>query len=57
MIPPILPASLDSFVDHVVPELQRRGLFRQRYEHDTLRANLGLPADVAALSKLQRSAA
>jgi FMN-dependent oxidoreductase (nitrilotriacetate monooxygenase family) len=40
--PPVLPASLDAFVDTVVPELQRRGIFRTRYEGRTLRANLGL---------------
>ena len=34
--------SLD-FVDKVVPELQRRGLFRTEYEGTTLRENLGLP--------------
>jgi hypothetical protein len=27
----------------VVPELQRRGLFRRKYEGKTLRENLGLP--------------
>ena len=40
---PYLPAGLDDFVDHVVPELQRRGLFRREYEGATLRENLGLP--------------
>ena len=40
---PFLPAGLDAFVDQVVPELQRRGLFRTRYEGRTLRENLGLP--------------
>jgi hypothetical protein len=30
-------------VDHVVPELQRRGIFRREYEGRTLRENLGLP--------------
>ena len=39
---PFLPAGLDDFVDHVVPELQRRGLFRREYEGTTLRENLGL---------------
>jgi len=38
-----LPAGLDDFVDHVVPELQRRGIFRREYEGKTLRENLGLP--------------
>jgi FMN-dependent oxidoreductase (nitrilotriacetate monooxygenase family) len=42
VLPPVLPASLDDFVDLVVPELQRRGLFRTRYEGTTLRGHLGL---------------
>jgi FMN-dependent oxidoreductase (nitrilotriacetate monooxygenase family) len=40
---PFLPAGLDEFVDRVVPELQRRGIFRREYEGATLRENLGLP--------------
>jgi FMN-dependent oxidoreductase (nitrilotriacetate monooxygenase family) len=40
---PYLPEGLDDFVDRVVPELQRRGLFRREYEGATLRENLGLP--------------
>ena len=40
---PYLPGGLDDFVDKVVPELQRRGLFRREYEGTTLRDNLGLP--------------
>ncbi len=40
---PFLPEGLDDFVDKVVPELQRRGLFRTEYEGATLRENLGLP--------------
>ncbi len=39
---PFLPEGLDDFVDKVVPELQRRGIFRQEYEGKTLRENLGL---------------
>ncbi len=42
VMPPVLPQSLDEFVDLVVPELQRRGLFRTAYEGRTLRENLGL---------------
>jgi alkanesulfonate monooxygenase len=38
-----VPAGLDEFVDQVVPELQRRGIFRTEYEGKTLRENLGLP--------------
>ncbi|MDQ2151508.1 LLM class flavin-dependent oxidoreductase [Alcaligenaceae bacterium C4P045] len=40
---PWLPGGLDAFVDKVVPELQRRGIFRREYEGPTLRDNLGLP--------------
>jgi FMN-dependent oxidoreductase (nitrilotriacetate monooxygenase family) len=40
---PYLPGGLDDFVDKVVPELQRRRLFRRDYEGATLRENLGLP--------------
>lgn len=42
VMPPLFPDSLADFVDKVVPELQRRGLFRTRYEGTTLRENLGL---------------
>jgi alkanesulfonate monooxygenase len=40
---PYLPEGLDDFVDRVVPELQRRDIFRRAYEGATLRENLGLP--------------
>ena len=40
---PYLPGGLDDFVDRVIPELQRRGLFRRDYEGVTLRDHLGLP--------------
>lgn len=43
VMPPVLPGSLRDFVDLVIPELQRRGLFRLHYEGRTLRENLGLP--------------
>ena len=39
---PTLPASLEDFTRLVVPELRRRGLFRDAYEGTTLRENLGL---------------
>lgn len=38
-----LPAGLEDFVHKVVPELQRRGLFRTEYTGTTLREHLGLP--------------
>lgn len=40
---PYLPGGLEDFVDKVVPELQRRRIFRREYEGRTLRENLGLP--------------
>jgi FMN-dependent oxidoreductase (nitrilotriacetate monooxygenase family) len=40
---PLFPSGLEDFVTMVIPELQRRGLFRNEYEGHTLRANLGLP--------------
>ncbi|MFD7448431.1 LLM class flavin-dependent oxidoreductase [Kitasatospora sp. NPDC059827] len=50
VMPPVLPDGLTDFADLVVPELQRRGLFRTEYEGTTLRENLGLdrPAHGAA---------
>ncbi|WP_027281237.1 LLM class flavin-dependent oxidoreductase [Roseomonas gilardii] len=43
IMPPWFPGQFDLFVDHVVPVLQRRGLFRTGYAGRTLRENLGLP--------------
>ena len=40
---PYLPGGLEDFCAQVVPELQRRGIFRTEYEGRTLRENLGLP--------------
>ena len=42
IMPPVFPGGLADFVELVVPELQRRGLYRTKYEGTTLRANLGL---------------
>jgi len=39
---PFLPQGLDDVADRLVPELQRRGLFRKDYEGTTLREHLGL---------------
>ena len=43
VLPPYLPGSLNDFVDLLIPELQRRGLFRKEYTGRTLRDHLGLP--------------
>ncbi|CAN5850299.1 LLM class flavin-dependent oxidoreductase [soil metagenome] len=37
------PDGLANIVDHLVPELQRRGIFRTEYATSTLRGHLGLP--------------
>jgi alkanesulfonate monooxygenase len=57
IMPPYLPGALTDFVDLVVPELQRRGLFRREYEGRTFRENLGLrrPSSRYALRQLKRA--
>ena len=42
IMPPVLPAMLDVFVDEVIPILQKRGLFRTAYTGLTLRDHYGL---------------
>jgi N-acetyl-S-(2-succino)cysteine monooxygenase len=42
ILPATLPDGLTEFVDQLVPELQRRGLFRIEYQGATLREHLGL---------------
>ena len=40
---PYLPQGLNDFVEKLVPILQKRGIYREDYEGNTLRENLGLP--------------
>jgi hypothetical protein len=42
VMPPLYARDLHRFIDLVVPELQRRGLYRTEYAATTLRGNLGL---------------
>lgn len=42
VFPPFMRSAFGDFVDHVVPELQRRGIARTSYTTDTLRGHLGL---------------
>ncbi|MBP2079023.1 LLM class flavin-dependent oxidoreductase [Oceanobacillus polygoni] len=42
IMPPYFPDGLEDFVQHVIPILQERKLFREEYEGSTLRENLGL---------------
>jgi alkanesulfonate monooxygenase SsuD/methylene tetrahydromethanopterin reductase-like flavin-dependent oxidoreductase (luciferase family) len=39
----IFPSGLEQIADHLIPELQRRGIFRTEYESTTLRGHYGLP--------------
>ena len=54
---PWVPGGLDDFVDRVVPELQRRNLFRREYEGKTLREHYGLdwPASAFKQAALQEA--
>ena len=54
-----VPEGLNDFVDLVVPELQRRGIYRREYEGTTLRDHLGLvrPANQFFLGDEARAAA
>ncbi|MFE4569762.1 LLM class flavin-dependent oxidoreductase [Paenibacillus chitinolyticus] len=51
MLSAAVPSGLEDFVDHVVPILQQRGIFRTEYESDTLRGNLGLPVPANRYAK------
>lgn len=42
LMPPYFPGGFTDFIDLVIPELQKRGVFRTEYEGKTLRENLGL---------------
>ncbi|MED4454828.1 LLM class flavin-dependent oxidoreductase [Metabacillus fastidiosus] len=42
LMPPTLPGSLEDFVELIVPEMQKRGIFREEYEGHTFREHLGL---------------
>jgi len=43
LMPDFEPSGIEAFVEHVVPILRRRGLFRREYQGTTLRDHLGLP--------------
>lgn len=47
LMPPALPSSIEDFIEHVVPILQKRGLFRKEYSGATLREHLGLKRPAA----------
>jgi FMN-dependent oxidoreductase (nitrilotriacetate monooxygenase family) len=43
--PWLVPSGIDDIVNDLVPELQNRGLYPTGYTGDTLRENMGIPAD------------
>lgn len=51
IFPPYVEGALESFVEFVIPELQRRGIFRQDYTGSTLRDHFGLSKPDNALAK------
>ena len=59
VLPSDSPGAINALVDKLVPELQRRGLFRTEYEGATLRDHLGLarPPDRATRAKMKAQAA
>ncbi|MGV1908549.1 MULTISPECIES: LLM class flavin-dependent oxidoreductase [Agrobacterium] len=56
VMPPTIPGGLHDFADLVIPELQRRGLFRSSYEGKTLRENLGITNTLSGRARSQYSA-
>jgi FMN-dependent oxidoreductase (nitrilotriacetate monooxygenase family) len=53
--PTHLPHGIHDFAEYVVPELQRRGRFREEYEGETLRENLGVGTPKSRYAKEARS--
>jgi FMN-dependent oxidoreductase (nitrilotriacetate monooxygenase family) len=56
IMPPYIPGALDDFCELVIPELQKRGLFRTEYEGKTLRENLGLRRPGSRYIAIQKAA-
>jgi hypothetical protein len=57
ILPAWFPGDFTDFVDRVVPELQRRGLFRREYQGATLRDHFGLPRVPAPMAREQAAGA
>jgi alkanesulfonate monooxygenase SsuD/methylene tetrahydromethanopterin reductase-like flavin-dependent oxidoreductase (luciferase family) len=54
IMPAVLPSGLELFAEHVVPLLQRRGLFRTEYEGTTLREHYGLARPPSQYARSQQ---
>jgi FMN-dependent oxidoreductase (nitrilotriacetate monooxygenase family) len=57
VMPPYIPGAHDDFCNLVIPELQKRGLFRMEYEGTTLREHLGLPRPPSRYDRAAHSTA
>lgn len=53
--PWLVPSGLDDIVNHLVPELQERGVYPTEYAGDTLREHLSLPVPVRSAKPLERA--
>jgi len=53
IMPDVFPSGAEIFVDHVVPELRKRGVFRHEYTGATLRDHLGLPRPASQYARDQ----
>jgi len=56
VMPPALPSGLETFVEHVIPILQKRGLARTEYVGTTLRDHYGLPRPPSQFATTERNA-
>lgn len=56
LMPDVLPTGLETFVDEVVPLLQKRGIFRTDYRGTTLRDHFGLSRPISRCASAERPA-
>jgi alkanesulfonate monooxygenase SsuD/methylene tetrahydromethanopterin reductase-like flavin-dependent oxidoreductase (luciferase family) len=52
VMPAALPSGLEAFVEHVIPLLRKRGLFREDYTGTTLRDHYGLPRPASQFARV-----
>ncbi len=56
LMPDVLPTGLETFVDEIVPLLQKRGIFRTDYRGTTLRDHFGLSRPISRYASAERPA-
>ncbi len=54
MMPPLYPRDLQRFIDLIMPEMQRRGLYRSHYQGRTLREHLGIKRPAWPVERVQK---